>query len=1642
MKYKKPFLLFWLISLSLLAISNSAFAQSWNPNHSVGTSTGNCNFSYNQTPSQLVEVNQASFPNTGLSFQWEQSTAPTAGFTAISGATLSSYTFPGPLEQTTYYRRKTIQSASNYVYSNIIKIRVVSVNWEDINYVREHDVLKTGITTWQAVDVLPIGQKLQTTNYLDGLGRSIEQVSRETATPAPGSTLWGDVVQFSQYDAFGREPKQYLPYTTTSQSGKFKTAPLTEQPQYYTTTYNETSAFSSLTFDNSPLNRIKNVKDPGTTWALSAGNTADYNMNSAADNVQMFSVDYLQGSAPVSKGAYPANSLYKIIYTDENDKQVVEYTNKSGQLILRKIQLDNVLSAAHTGWICTYSIYDDFGLLRYELQPEAVKYLDANNWSLEGTNGQEVLNEWCFQYDYDDKGRTIWKKAPGAKPLKMLYDIRDRVVFMQDGNQALKSPVEWTANLYDELDRPVITTLYRTSKSVTDLQNDINNSVTLTTVTVTNPSQSVTDLVVDIRQAGVTQYTAQNSIEFISNGSEGFESGIGDDFIAEIDPAAVAPGTVVTTATFNNPIVTADLNNPAVSTVIKYQFYDTYAFSEAKAFDHNFDNTSAYSNSDANVLPIITTKRTINHLTGSKVRVLGTHTFLSTTNYYDEEGRLIQTIESNIKSGQDITTFQYHFDGRLLSTHSKHTTANSGYSHFGILTKNVFDNIGRISSVQKRYGSNPFHTIASYEYDDMGRLKTKRLDPGYTGSGKTELESLVYTYNIHNNITGINKDYALKTPGKYNKWGHFFGLYLGYDNRDGTFAAEKLNGQVTGLLWNTQGDDAQRKYDYNYDNAGRLINAAFKERQTAEDTWSNAKMDFSVTGYAGKIEYDLNGNLLSMMQKGVLVGNSAPVTIDDLRYSYASFSNKLLKVTDNTTLGANNGQFGDFKDGGNGTADDYVYDANGNLVIDLNKGAKELAGVAGANGIRYNFLDKPEEIRIVGKGTINIVYDADGSKLQKKYTPEGGTAVTTTYINAFVYQGDALQYINFEEGRIRVMQPVSQSNGYDALTVDGNLALPNGKEGVYDYYIRDYQENVRMILTEEIHQGSNQSTMEMERATEEEAIFGQAGAANEVAQTRFAVNNIPGQTSGGGWQNASIGSYVSRLGNLAGKKAGPNALLKVMAGDMINATTQYYYKNPVVNGSGSTLVNDVLNTLVQAITGSAVTGSLTKGAASNISGQLNLNTPFKTLVAPDATTTTGTAPKAYLTIIFFDERFGYMGESSQSLRVEQSPGSNASLTLANIKAPKNGYCFVYLSNESDEMVYFDNFQVGHTRGRIIEENHYYSYGLKIAAISSKKGGDATYEGHLQNNYQYQGAFSEMDEDIGWNDFALRNYDAQVGRWVQQDPYQQFASPYLGMGNDPVNGVDPSGGIYIAPARAVASVLGTASKAAGAASSTIGTISKVVSITSMAIQTTVITANIINTGITTNGVGDNSSPDDYIRVETKSKRIYVTETDDPFDIVHIDDQKRFIRYDKGAAEKEYRARGYKVSAGPEGVGMDAVDNAIITLAGAKVFKWAFGRVASWWAGRAVKTGLTSSQLGKVIGWGEGQGAEAVQQTINVAKNLTKSQVKKWAKQGLTKSWVQDQLAKYSSSVIKGGDKLKNTQLMHRKELMEKILNLWD
>ncbi|MCD4735516.1 MAG: hypothetical protein K8R53_05700 [Bacteroidales bacterium] len=92
---------------------------------------------------------------------------------------------------------------------------------------------------------------------------------------------------------------------------------------------------------------------------------------------------------------------------------------------------------------------------------------------------------------------------------------------------------------------------------------------------------------------------------------------------------------------------------------------------------------------------------------------------------------------------------------------------------------------------------------------------------------------------------------------------------------------------------------------------------------------------------------------------------------------------------------------------------------------------------------------------------------------------------------------------------------------------------------------------------------------------------------------------------------------------------------------------------------------------------------------------------------------------------------------------------------------------------------------GNGQAQILQEDHYYPFGMTMGGL------DYNY-GNTDNKYLHQG--KELQEDFGlmWHDFGARMYDAQLGRWHCPDPMEQYYSPYLAMGNTPVNGTDPSG----------------------------------------------------------------------------------------------------------------------------------------------------------------------------------------------------------------------------------------------------------
>ncbi|MBW7893027.1 MAG: RHS repeat-associated core domain-containing protein, partial [Chitinophagaceae bacterium] len=675
-----------------------------------------------------------------------------------------------------------------------------------------------------------------------------------------------------------------------------------------------------------------------------------------------------------------------------------------------------------------------------------------------------------------------------------------------------------------------------------------------------------------------------------------------------------------------------------------------------------------------------------------------------------------------------------------------------------------------------------YTTVSENEYDALGRLQKKTVGSQKNPSNNTyynprqPLQEQVYEYNIRGWLLNMNKGYMSNANTN-----QYFSMELGYDKDAsiGTFT-DRYDGNISGVIWKSEGDQQQRKYDFTYDDANRLTAGEFTQYVSGLGSSAvfntSAGVDYSVSG----LTYDANGNIKTVTRKGLIL-NTSPV-IDQLTYSHkdAGYSNRLAKVTDAATS-ANSGKLGDFNDGNVGGTDDYGYDINGNLTADLNKGI---------SSIMYNFLNLPQTVTMPGKGAITYVYDAVGNRL-KKVTVEdpsaanGNRTITTTitYVGAFVYESktvnptdpgcpdytDKLLFAGQEEGRIRAVYDPSDPNILTGFA--------------YDYFVKDHLGNTRIVLTEEQKQDVYPAaTMETAEAVTENIYYG------NIDLTRFAKSGISGYPVD---EATDPNDYVAKTDG-DGNNIGPSIFLKVMAGDQFTVQVSSWYKK---NSASPVTPADPLAALIAALAGGVSHASPVHGTATALinSGALDPSA-LGFLNSRDAPASG--KPKAYLNWVLLDEQLKIAKDAGGNIIASGYSGADQvggdeefkTHAFANMPVKKSGYLYIYTSNETPNIdVFFDNLQVTHTKGPILEESHYYPYGMKMAGISSKAYGS------LKNLYQYQGEYAEFDEDTGWNDFELRSYDAQTGRFIQQDPYDQFASPYMGMGNNPVSNVDEDGG---------------------------------------------------------------------------------------------------------------------------------------------------------------------------------------------------------------------------------------------------------
>jgi RHS repeat-associated protein len=114
-------------------------------------------------------------------------------------------------------------------------------------------------------------------------------------------------------------------------------------------------------------------------------------------------------------------------------------------------------------------------------------------------------------------------------------------------------------------------------------------------------------------------------------------------------------------------------------------------------------------------------------------------------------------------------------------------------------------------------------------------------------------------------------------------------------------------------------------------------------------------------------------------------------------------------------------------------------------------------------------------------------------------------------------------------------------------------------------------------------------------------------------------------------------------------------------------------------------------------------------------------------------------------------------------------------------------CASEKSGGSPVEVYFDDFNVEHTKSPVIQAEDYYPFGYTFSSYRR--------ENSLLNKYQYNGKELQTALDLNWSDYGARMYMADIGRWGVLDPLSEKGrrwSPYNYALNNPIRFIDPDG----------------------------------------------------------------------------------------------------------------------------------------------------------------------------------------------------------------------------------------------------------
>lgn len=698
-------------------------------------------------------------------------------------------------------------------------------------------------------------KKTEAIQYSDGLGRA-KQVISIKSTP-----LGRDIVTPVDYDDFGRNLKSYLPIPQNqTQNGAIYATPHTNAPQSYGS---DIYYYSSSTVESSPIGKPLSSKKPGADYQ-SHSTTYAYEVNAASD-VKLYTVQttWQNGATKdvITPAAhYAAGQLLKNSVTDVDGNVTTEFVNGKGQTVMvRKAGSPNS---------DTYYIYNKYSQLVAVIPPL------ANALVLDET----TLNNLCYQYKYDAKGRQVEKKLPGKGWEYLVYDKLDRVVMTQDANMG--GSKKWLFTKFDQYGRTVFTGIFTSSNTYSSAgrqaeQNQLNGAT--------------------------TYYESRSTAGFAATGE---------------------------TAYYTNIVYPTSF-----SEILSVSYYDTYPQGSPARPSSIFGKATIGDNLSQNI-------NTKNLPTAYYVKNLENNSWTKSYSWYDEKSRMVGTHSVNHLGGYTKTESDLDFAGVPQSTKVYHKRLASDAEK--VITQTFeYDSQNRLKKQYHQIAGQPAAELLSENsYNELSQLSSKTVGGGleivsYTYNIRGSLLKINNPSNLGTKLFGYELNYyapASNATGK--KSGNVEGA-IWKSAQDGitkkyTYQYDALNRMTSGV-YTEPGAALPKDNFYNevltYDLGGNIntlkrtgggIGSTAKEIDDLTYAYVGNKLQTvtdskdNLSGYpsGGNIfEYDLNGNMTKQQDKGISniaynlldLPSTVTQTNGTVQYLYRADGSKLKKVYQNKT---------------------------------------------------------------------------------------------------------------------------------------------------------------------------------------------------------------------------------------------------------------------------------------------------------------------------------------------------------------------------------------------------------------------------------------------------------------------------------------------------------------------------------------------------------------------------------------------------------------------------------------------------------------------------------------------------------------------------------------------------------------------